>query len=126
MAKAAWRTGVPTAPGGAPTCPWRQGDGCVIVRVRVTPKSSKTKVDGVGETADGPAVLARVASVPENGAANAALEELIARWLDLPRRSATVVAGHRSRLKSVAIAGEEVAIQARLAAAIGAFGTAAD
>ena len=35
--------------------PWRTGTGCVIVRVRLTPKSSIEGVGGVGPTAEGPA-----------------------------------------------------------------------
>ena len=35
--------------------PWRAGDGCVIVRVRLTPKSSVEGVEGVAPTAEGAA-----------------------------------------------------------------------
>jgi uncharacterized protein YggU (UPF0235/DUF167 family) len=44
--------------------------------------------------------------VPEAGAANTALEELVARWLGLPKRSVSLVAGGKSRLKSLRIAGD--------------------
>jgi uncharacterized protein YggU (UPF0235/DUF167 family) len=66
--------------------PWRASDGCVIVRIRLTPKSSLEAIDGVTTpTAEGPAFTARVRAVPAEGEANAALERLVAKWLDVPR-----------------------------------------
>ena len=59
--------------------PWRLGDGCVILRVRLTPKSSKDAVDGIETTAEGPALKARVRAVPSDGEANAALLTLLAK-----------------------------------------------
>ncbi len=35
--------------------PWRPAAGGVMVRVRVTPKSSKDAIEGIEETAEGPA-----------------------------------------------------------------------
>jgi len=92
------------------------------VRVRLTPKSSKCTVDGIGDTPGGPAVLVRVAARPEDGAANAALEQLIARWLDVPRRSVSLAHGRKSRVKSISISGDVPAIEALLAAKVAALG----
>src|SRR5690606_31974935 len=86
--------------------PWRHGAACVIAHFRLTPKSSKDAVEGVIDTADGPAFQARVRAVPEHGAANAALEELVARWLNLPKRAVSLASGGKSRLKSLRIMGE--------------------
>jgi hypothetical protein len=86
--------------------PWRHGAACVIAHFRLTPKSSKDAIDGLAETGDGPAFQARVRAVPEDGAANAALEDLVARWLDVPKRSVSLVTGGKSRLKSLRIAGD--------------------
>ncbi|HHZ10776.1 MAG TPA: DUF167 domain-containing protein [Rhizobiales bacterium] len=75
--------------------------------VRLTPKSSRDALEGVEKTADGAAhVKARVRAVPEKGAANTALERLVARSLGLPSGAVTVVAGGTSRLKTVRIVGE--------------------
>ena len=86
--------------------PWRHGDACVIVHFRLTPKSSKDCIEGLIDTSEGPVFQARVRAVPENGAANAALEELVARWLGVPKRSVSLIAGGKSRLKSLGIAGD--------------------
>ena len=96
--------------------PWRAGNGCVIVRVRLTPKSSVEGVDGVAPCAEGLALSARVRAVPAEGEANAALEKLIARWLDVPKSTVRVTAGARSRLKSLTISGETGCLEQRLKA----------
>lgn len=90
--------------------PWRIQAGCVILRVRLTPKSSKDAIDGLEATADGPAVKARVRAVPEDGKANAAVAKLVAEWLGVPKSSVEVTAGSKSRVKSLTIAGEPGAI----------------
>jgi uncharacterized protein YggU (UPF0235/DUF167 family) len=81
--------------------------------VRLTPKSSADTVAGVGVSADGSRHLkARVRAVPEKGAANAALETLIANWLGRARRDVKLVAGGTSRLKTVRISGDPAGIAA--------------
>lgn len=94
--------------------PWRHGDACVIAHFRLTPKSSKDAVEGVTDTGDGPAFQTRVRAVPENGAANTALEELVACWLGVPKRSVSLIAGGKSRLKSLRIAGEATLLDQKL------------
>lgn len=79
--------------------------------VRLTPKSSRDGLEGVATAADGAAhVKARVRAVPEKGAANTALERLVARTLGVPASSVAVVAGGTARLKTVRIAGEPAAL----------------
>ena len=96
--------------------PWRAGNGCVIVRVRLTPKSSVEGVDGVIPSAEGQALAARVRAVPAEGEANAAVEKLIARWLDVPKSTVRVTAGAKSRIKSLTISGEAESLERRLRA----------
>lgn len=105
-----------SGPGPAEPLPWRLAGGCVIVRVRLTPKSSKDAIDGLEATADGPAFKARVRAVPEDGAANTALEKLLAGWLDVPRSAVRLSAGAKSRVKSLAVDGDPAGLEARLAA----------
>lgn len=96
--------------------PWRQGDACVIVRFRLTPKSSKDSIDGLEITAEGRAFKARVRAVPEDGAANAALEKLVAGWLDVPKSAVSLVSGQKSRVKCLAIGGDLKSLDMKLSA----------
>ena len=102
--------------------PWRAGHGCVIVRVRLTPKSSLEAVEGVGMTAEGAAFLARVRSAPTDGEANAALERLVARWLDVPKSTVRVTHGAKSRVKSLTISGDLGCLERRLRAKLAEAG----
>jgi uncharacterized protein YggU (UPF0235/DUF167 family) len=80
--------------------------------VRLTPKASADAIDGVQAAANGAVHLAaRVRAVPDKGAANVALERLLADRLGLPKRTVSVVAGATSRLKTVRLTGdaEEIA-----------------
>lgn len=106
---------------GAGGRPWRPASGCVIVRFRLTPKSSKDAIDGLETTADGPAFKARVRAVPEDGAANAALEKLVASWLDVPKSAVRLVSGGKSRVKALAVDGDPAMLEDRLAARFAAL-----
>lgn len=96
--------------------PWRTAAGCVIVRVRVTPKSSKDTIDEVEPTAEGPAFKVKVRAVPADGKANEAIGRVLADWLGIPKSSVSVVSGHRSRVKSLQIDGDVPSLEIRLAA----------
>jgi uncharacterized protein (TIGR00251 family) len=73
----------------------------MVVTVRVIPRAAKPGVAGMRDGA----LLVRLASPPVDGAANAELIEVLADALDVPRRSVVIVAGHRSRTKTLRIAG---------------------
>jgi uncharacterized protein len=72
----------------------------VILSVRVIPRSPRSKIDG----RRGDALLVRLAAPPVDGAANAALIELLAHEFERPRRDIRILAGHASRDKRVEIA----------------------
>ncbi|MER9919722.1 MULTISPECIES: DUF167 family protein [unclassified Mesorhizobium] len=75
--------------------------------IRLTPKSSVDRLEGAEVSADGRSHLkARVRAVPENGAANAALERLVATALGVPASVVSVIAGGTARLKTVRVVGE--------------------
>jgi uncharacterized protein len=95
--------------------PWRVGKDHVLLRVRLTPKSASDAVEGLADTAEGCAVQVRVRAIPEDGAANAALENLIARWLGVPKSSVALSTGTKSRVKSIAIQGVPAELEARIA-----------
>ncbi|MGD9502903.1 MAG: DUF167 family protein, partial [Methyloceanibacter sp.] len=54
-----------------------------MLKVRLTPKSSRDAIEGLAEFGGETVLKARVRAVPEAGRANAALEKLIADWLKL-------------------------------------------
>ncbi len=99
--------------------PWREAPGCVIVRVRLTPKSSLDAIEGLEATADGPALKARVRALPSEGEANRAVERVLADWLGVPKTSVTVAGGGKSRVKSLKITGEVKELKDRLQTRLG-------
>ncbi|MCO5063579.1 MAG: DUF167 family protein [Rhizobiaceae bacterium] len=85
------------------------------ITVRLTPRSSVDRVEGLLTGADGATHLAaRVRAVPESGKANAALEKLIAQWTEMPKRSVAVTGGTTSRIKTVFIAGDAPSLELQL------------
>lgn len=95
--------------------PWRRVPDGLLVRLRLTPKSSKDAVEGIEPTAEGPALKVRVRAVPEDGAANASAGALLAKWLGVPKRTVEIAAGHKSRVKSFKVAGDPGALETRIA-----------
>ena len=101
-----------------PRCARTRADGLDLF-VRLTPRSSSDAVEGVGEASDGRVhVRARVRALPEKGAANAALEKLIANWLNIPKSSITVVSGSTARLKTVRLTGDPGRLASAVATAL--------
>jgi uncharacterized protein (TIGR00251 family) len=79
----------------------------IVVSVRLTPKADRDAVDGVKALADGREVVAvRVRAVPDRGAANKALVQMMAKAFRRPKSAVAVVAGGKQRLKQVKIAGD--------------------
>jgi len=88
----------------------------VRVRVRVTPKAARNRVDGFHANVDGGLVLKVSVTVPpEKGKANAALIKLLAREWRLPRSSLSVSHGASERRKAVDIEGDAPQLMAKLA-----------
>ena len=77
-----------------------------MLKVRLTPKSSRDALEGLADFGGETVLKARVRALPEAGRANAALVKLIAAWLELPARNVSVTQGTKSRLKHVAIEGD--------------------
>jgi uncharacterized protein YggU (UPF0235/DUF167 family) len=96
---------------------FRAGRDGVELFVRLTPRSSTDRIEGVEHSADGRSHLkARVRAVPENGAANQALEKLIAKALGVPASTVSVVAGGSARLKTLRVSGAPHALEESIAA----------
>ena len=86
--------------------PFRLAETGVKVAVRVTPKASRDKIDGLADEADGSRVLkVMVTVVPEDGKANQAVIKLLSKAWHLPRSSIQVVAGQTSRSKTLLVEG---------------------
>lgn len=82
--------------------PWAEDieAGCRL-HIRVTPRSSRNKVDGlIGE-----ALKIRLCAPPVEGKANAVLIEFLAEQLHLPRRALRLESGEQSRTKCIHVAG---------------------
>jgi uncharacterized protein (TIGR00251 family) len=88
----------------------------LILSVRVIPRASKSAIAG----RRGDALLVRLSAPPVEGAANAALIELLAQAFSIPRRQISIVSGETSRDKRVALEGlTEGDVAARLSAMLG-------
>jgi uncharacterized protein YggU (UPF0235/DUF167 family) len=78
--------------------------------VRLSPRGGRDAIDGWAlDEAGRPLLKVRVAAPPVDGAANAALEALLAKALGLPRSAVVVARGQTARIKQVEIAGRELA-----------------
>jgi uncharacterized protein len=76
-------------------------DDGVRLSLRVIPRASSTKLDGVHDGA----VRVRLNAPPVDGAANKSLCEYLAKTFDLRKRDVEVVRGERSREKTVVLRG---------------------
>lgn len=95
--------------------PWNATASGLSVTIRLTPKGGRDALDGIEALADGRSVLkARVRAAPTEGEANAALVALLAKTLDVPRRTVTLAAGDTARIKRIVIEGDGAALAARL------------
>ena len=92
----------------------RQHGSAVRVTVRVQPRASRAKIEGV----HGEAWRVRVQAPPVEGAANDAVCDLLAEALHLPKRRVRVVSGASARTKVLEIEGVSAdVVRARLTAA---------
>jgi uncharacterized protein (TIGR00251 family) len=85
----------------------------VRVTIRVQPRASRSEIVG----RHGDAIRVRLTSPPVDGAANAALIELLAQAFGVARGSIKIVSGATSRTKVVDIDGASEADVARILAA---------
>jgi uncharacterized protein (TIGR00251 family) len=78
-------------------------DGRLVFKVQVVPRASRSEI--VGEH-DG-ALRVRIAAPPVDGAANKELIHVLAKALNVPRSSITIISGEGGRLKQVSVAAVE-------------------
>lgn len=72
-----------------------------VVTVKVVPGASRNRIAGVL----GGAIRVSVAAPPEKGRANQAVAETLARFLNLPLRSVTLLRGQTAPRKQFLLAG---------------------
>jgi uncharacterized protein YggU (UPF0235/DUF167 family) len=102
------------------SAPWRITPSGIEVRVRATPRGGRDALDGVETRDDGTPVLkVRVRAAPEEGAANAAIRDVLRRALGLPASAVTLATGATARIKLFRIAGDGPALAKRLTALTG-------
>jgi uncharacterized protein (TIGR00251 family) len=107
--------------GAGPSLNVRKTTTGVVVPVRLTPKSGRDEIAGLEDFGGETVLKARVRAVPEDGRANTALEKLIAKWLGLPPSAVKVAHGGKSRLKQIAITGDQASLPALIAERLAAL-----
>ncbi len=83
----------------------------ILLQIRLTPRASRDGFDGIKQGT----LQARVRAVPEDSRANAALVELVADEIGIAKSTVAITAGKTARLKTVLIAGDPTALEARVA-----------
>jgi uncharacterized protein (TIGR00251 family) len=92
--------------------PTRNG---LSVAIRLSPRARSDRLLGIVATAEGGrAVKASVTAPAQDGQANEALLQLLARAWRLPRRDLSIVVGAASRNKIVRVAGDPDELIAKL------------
>ena len=79
----------------------------LLLFFRLTPNARKDEVLGRVDSPDGPVIAAKVRAIPDKGKANKALIALCAKWLGLRKSDIALKSGGKSRLKTLAITGNE-------------------
>ena len=97
--------------------PWCPVAGGLELALKVIPGARRPGLAGLEPTAAGGVALKlKVGAPPEDGRANAAVLAWLAAALALPRGAVLLLDGERDRRKRVRLAGDPVALAARLEA----------
>ena len=78
----------------------------IRLTIRLTPSGGRDAIEGIETDAAGTRYLkARVRAVPEDGKANKALIELVAKRFGVPKSAVSVISGETARKKILRIDG---------------------
>jgi uncharacterized protein (TIGR00251 family) len=95
--------------------PFRAAPEGLYVALRVQPKGSQDRIEGLSRRADGTvAIKLRVGAPPADGKANAAVIKLLAKTWGLAKSDLEIVSGGASRDKVLRIAGDGPALLRKL------------
>jgi len=87
--------------------PYRYGKKGLILRLRLTPNSSRDQVDGLIKLADGTCALkVRVRAIAEKGKANKSAIKLIAKSMGMASSKLLLASGNKDRNKEILITDE--------------------
>lgn len=79
----------------------------IDIHIRLTPKAAANKIGAVEVGADGTPILkVYVTAVPEDGKANTALINLLAKNWKLPKSALTLIRGATDRNKVIRVSGD--------------------
>ena len=97
--------------------PYKITDKGIELQVKVTPKASKNRIGEVFTDSDGINILRiYVTAVPEDGKANKAVIELLAKALGVSKSSLEITRGHTDQRKTILISDVSVENQLKLIA----------
>ena len=86
----------------------------VSLHIRVTPRARRAGIQGLCDGIDGPLLAVAVNAPPEDGKANAAVIDLLARALGLAKSAIVLAQGGKNRQKTLQISGPPDALAAAL------------
>lgn len=96
--------------------PWATVPGGVRLTVRLSPRASRNRIEGIAVGVDGkPALKIRLMAPPVDGAANGALIAFLADSLGLRKGDIVILSGETSRLKHLHLSGNAMLLTRKLA-----------
>jgi uncharacterized protein (TIGR00251 family) len=78
---------------------FRLSGASILLAIKAVPGASKSRIAGAGDGR----LRIKIAAAAEDGRANAELRAFLAKALDCPRKDIALVAGEKSRLKTVSL-----------------------
>lgn len=73
------------------------------IRIKVTPKSSKTELTEILQSPEGPEYKIRLKATPEKGKANDELIRFLSKELQISRQNIKIISGKTDRIKLIKI-----------------------
>ena len=92
--------------------PIRKTEAGIAFRIRVVPRASRSEIAGIQDDA----LKVRITAPPVEGRANEECIRLLAEKLGVKKAQVTIIAGHSSRAKTVAVTGIGIEAVAALCA----------